>query len=131
MIQHSHWLPRSKRCWNSGKADNPVSRVLRSHYLVLARIPSDSDPKDPTIFGPNRPSIGTDTSLALLEPPVVSGQDPSDSAAGRALWRLKEDGLGLEWLRDPRPHGRGQSDSSQWILKARDPLSIQGQSQVR
>lgn len=97
---------------------------------MVARSPRDLDPKDPFLFGPDLSSQGTDTSLALLEPSVVSGQDPSDSATSRALWGLREDSLGLEWLRDP-PHGQGQSDSSQRILKARDPLPIQGQAQVR
>lgn len=82
------------------------------HYLVVARSPSDSDTKDPFLSGPDLSSQGTNTSLVLLEPSVVSEQDPSDSATSTALWGLREESLGLEWLRYP-PHGQGQSDSSQ------------------
>lgn len=42
----------------------------------------------------------------MLEPPVVSGQDLSDSATGRALWGLREDSPGLGQLHDPPSMGR-------------------------
>lgn len=99
-----------------------------SHCLVVARSPHVSDPKSPVLFGPDIPSQDTDTVLALLEAPVISGQDPSDSATGRALWGLREDSL--DQLHAP-PHGQGQSDSSQRVPKARDPPPIQGRTQVR
>lgn len=91
-----------------GKLESLASRVPPPTAWKLPGAPSDSDPQGSHPLWAPSSQPGTDTALALLEPPVVSGQDPSDSATSRGLWGLREDSPGLEQLHDPPSMGRAR-----------------------